>query len=273
MKDEKVSLTPEQQTMLITLFSKVHGCPKAFYEDTKAWEILSQVDYDFEALKVPKGTNLTVCLRAIKLDECVQEFLAEHPKGRVVHLGCGLDSRCCRVAHPEADWLDLDLPEVIELRRKFYKPTAGYTMLSGSVTTHAWMDEIPRDGRQTFVAAEGLMMYLAEGEVKALILALRDRFGPCRLVFDAFSTLTVRNISRHPSIRATGAKIQWGVDDPGEIEAWGDGIQLVEEWFFNRSDHLSHLSWGNRLMFWLAGLFPAALKAQRILVFNLTPVE
>ena len=269
MSGEKIQLTSEQQTLLITLYSKARGCPKNFFYDAKAQEILSQVDYDFEGLHVPTGTNLTVCLRARQMDDYVSEFLKESPDGRVIHLGCGLDSRCCRVEHPQADWYDLDLPEVIELRKKFYETTAGYTMLSSSVTEHSWMDKIPQDDRPVILVAEGLSMYLAEADVKALILAIQRRFPGCRLIFDAYSTLTVRNVSRHPSIRATGAKIVWGIDDPRDLETWGENINLVDEWFFTQSTYIPSLSWGNRLIFKLVGLFRTALRAQRILVFDL----
>jgi O-methyltransferase involved in polyketide biosynthesis len=266
---EKVKLTHEQATMLITLFSKARGTPPEVYDDPKAREILTGVDYDFSALHVPAKTNLTVCLRARKLDDYTRDFLAEHPAGRVLHLACGLDSRCERVAHPQADWYDLDLPEVIELRRKFYEEKPGYTMLAQSVTEHSWMERIQGDGRPTLVVAEGLLMYLAEAEVKALLLALQERFPGCRLVCDVFSMLVVRRIKRHPSIRATGATIQWGINDARLMEGWGKGIRLVEEWLFTQSEHIGKLGWWARFMFWVAGKFPIAVKAQRILNIEL----
>ena len=57
--------------------------------------------------------------------------------------------------------------------------------------------------------------------------------------------------------------------DPGEIETWGDGIRLKEEWYFTQAEEIRHLSFGNRLMFRVSGMFQAAKKAHRILFYEL----
>ena len=36
----------------------------------------------------------------------------------IVHIGCGFDSRFERVDNGQVEWYDLDLPDVIKLRRK-----------------------------------------------------------------------------------------------------------------------------------------------------------
>jgi len=68
---QKIRLTPEQETLLITLYSKALGCPDSLFADEKSREILEQIDYDFSLLKVPVGTRLTVCIRAKKIDDYV----------------------------------------------------------------------------------------------------------------------------------------------------------------------------------------------------------
>jgi O-methyltransferase involved in polyketide biosynthesis len=121
---EKIRLAPEQETLLITLFAKAMGCPESLFADDKSNEILEQIDYDFSQLKVPIGTRLSVCIRAKKIDNYVTDFLADHPKGLVLHLGCGLDSRNTRVDHGGVEWDDLDRSEVNALRKNsLMKPT------------------------------------------------------------------------------------------------------------------------------------------------------
>ena len=74
----KITLTPEQETLLITLYAKAQpGNPLLF--DPKAREILDQVDYDFTQLRVPYKTVILVCQRANKLDAVTREFLAAKP--------------------------------------------------------------------------------------------------------------------------------------------------------------------------------------------------
>jgi O-methyltransferase involved in polyketide biosynthesis len=161
------------------------------------------------------------------------------------------------------------LPDVIALRRRFYEESKRYHMIASSVTDLDWAQPVSAQGRPVLVIAEGLLMYLKEADVKALLLMLQAEYPGCELIFDAYSTQVVRRITAHPSIQRTGATIQWGIDDPAEIEEWGEGIRLKEEWFFSQSQAIAGLPFGSRLMFGLAALFPAARKAHRILYFSL----
>ena len=48
----KFTLTPEQETLLITLYARAQPGNPLFF-DPAAREILDQVDYDFSRLRVP----------------------------------------------------------------------------------------------------------------------------------------------------------------------------------------------------------------------------
>jgi O-methyltransferase involved in polyketide biosynthesis len=161
------------------------------------------------------------------------------------------------------------LPDVIELRRKFYPESETYQMIACSVTDLEWTERVSPDGRPVFVVAEGLLMYLHESDVRALFLRLHQKFTGCSLVFDAFSKITADRIQAHPSLRKTVATIHWGIDDPRAIEQWAEGICFKEEWFFSQSPDIGKLSWFYRLMFRLSGSIPAAQRAQRLLYFTL----
>ncbi len=264
---EKITLTKEQETLLIPLFSKAQE--NSILRDEKARQILERADYDFSSLKVPEKTAVTLRMRAKQLDAYTRDFLGQHPDALVIHLGCGLDSRCLRVEHPQALWIDLDLPDVIELRRKFYAETGAYRMIASSVMDLDWTNAIAVEGRPVFVVAEGLLMYLHESEVRELIVCLHERFPGCHLAFDAFSKLTASRIQAHPSIQTTGAAVHWGIDDPHEIETWAQGIWLEQEWFFSQSADIPKLGRFYRVMFRLTGGIPAAQKAQRLLYYTL----
>ncbi len=264
---EKISLTEEQETLLIPLFAKAQE--NSILRDEKAREILDRVQYDFQALKVPEKTAVTLRMRAKQLDEYTRAFLCDHTNAVVIHLGCGLDSRCIRVQTERASWYDLDLPDVIELRQKFFPQTDTYRLIPSSVTDLDWMEKFEPEERPVFVIAEGLLMYLHESDVRALICGLQEHFPGCHLVFDAFSKLTANRIQAHPSIQKTGAAVHWGIDDPREIETWGQGIQLKEEWFFSQSLDIPRLSWFYRVMFRLTSGIQIAQKAQRLLYYRL----
>jgi O-methyltransferase involved in polyketide biosynthesis len=268
---EKITLTEAQETLLVPLYSKATESRRRnpIFADEKAQEILARADYDFAKLNVPRKTSITLCIRANKLDAYTRAFIDNHPQGMVIHLGCGLDSRCLRVRHENVEWFDLDLPDVIELRHKFYEETATYHLIPSSVTDLRWTDVAPYRGRPVLVIAEGLLMYLNEAQVKALILKLKEVYTGCELAFDAFSTLTARRVGSHQSLKKTGAVIRWGIDDASDIERWTTGTRLKEEWYFHQAEEINKLGGGYRLAFRLSGLFQAARKAHRILYYCL----
>ena len=264
---EKIFLTKEQETLLIPLYSKAQDNP--LFDDEKARQILAGVDYDFDKLKTPEKTAVTLRIRAKQLDAYTRRFINARPDALILHLGCGLDSRCERVERARTRWFDLDVPGVIALRRKFYTETETYHMIPSSVTDLSWLDQVSLDGRPVLVVAEGLLMYLYESDVKALVLALRQKFSGCELAFDAFSKLTADRVQAHPSLQKTGAAIHWGIDDPHAIEQWAPGIHLQEEWFFSQEPDMDRLSWLYRSMLRLSGSIQAANRAHRLLYYTL----
>ena len=141
-------------------------------------------------------------------------------------------------------------------------------MIASSVTELDWMDDIPQRQGPVLVIAEGLLMYLTEVQVKALISKLYESFPEGSLVFDTYSVFTKKRAASHPSFRKTGAVVQWGIDDPGELEEWVKGLRFEEEWFFTEADELKELGFWDRIAFRIAGMFTMAKKAHRILIYS-----
>jgi O-methyltransferase involved in polyketide biosynthesis len=270
VEKQKIQLTQEKETLLIPLYSKaVEGRKRhPIIVDPKAEEILQTIDYDFKELRVPKQTLVTLAMRAKKLDSYVRDYLDRTENPLVLHLGCGLDSRMFRVKPTKGEWYDLDYPDVIALRKKFYDETEHYHMISSSVTDRAWLNQV-KENSPACIIAEGLFMYLHEEEVKQLFVDLQKSLPSSEISFDAYSRLTARSANNHPSIKKTGAQIHWGIDEAERIETWGTGVKLLEEWYFTDSEDISKLTYRDRLLFRIMGLFPAAKKAHRILRFCL----
>ena len=264
---KQIALEKEQETLLIPLFGKASF--QHIFPDEKAKSIINQIDYDFDKLNIPKKTASTLVIRAKKLDEITEKFIKKNPNGIILHLGCGLDSRCLRVSHPNNQWFDLDFPAVISLRNEFYDETDKYKMLSSSATDLDWINSVPQEDSPYLVIAEGLFMYITEEEIRKLFQALKIRFNTVEIAFDVFSEFTVKNIAKHPSMQKTGAKINWGIDNSKDIENWATGYTLIEEWFFNESPLASKFGLIYSFMFKLTSAIEIAKKAQRILYIRL----
>lgn len=211
-------------TMLCTLYMRAYESRSehSILGDRAAAEAVDRIDYDFERVKkaVRASSNqYGVALRAKQLDVWSGEFLDRHPDAVVLHLGCGLDSRAFRLhPAPRVDWYDVDVPEVIELRRQVYAGSDRYHMVASSVTAPGWLDAIPTN-RPVLVVAEGLLMYLTEDEVRQLLQRLTDRFATGELLFDGLAPWAVRL-----------TKIQhWATRDPHQLERWSPRLRYVGE--------------------------------------------
>jgi O-methyltransferase involved in polyketide biosynthesis len=186
------------ETLLITLAIRAIESqrPDALIKDKRAVALVSQMDQDFlrkKLAKIEDYSQVATILRGREFDCHTQDFLARHPDAVVVHIGCGLDTRFERVCSEQPDngqveWYDLDLPDVIELRRKLIGgEEARYHLLACSVLDSTWPDGVSAHRQRPFLfLAEGVLMYFDEAQIKSLVLTLREHFSGAELVFDAF---------------------------------------------------------------------------------------
>jgi O-methyltransferase involved in polyketide biosynthesis len=261
MQTEKVHFTKEKETMLVTLYGRALETKEydPILRDPEAVEAVRRIDYDFEGLKVRRHDVMAIAARAKVLDDWVQEFLAQNPRTSVLHLGCGLDSRVYR-ANPSPDvlWFDVDYPEIIELRKRLFPERANYQMIGSSVTDPGWLEQVPAD-RPAVIVAEGLMYYLKEEEGQALVKRLVDRFPNGQILFDAISRAYLKLQKTNVGIKATGARIWWGINDPHELETWSPRIKLLTNWSVMDQDFpsIKRMSGGMRATIHLFALIPA----------------
>ena len=116
----KIAGVPE--TLLIPLYCRAMETqrPDGIIKDGKAVEMVQSIDYDFSRFDKARGSQVGVAIRTEILNEGVRAFTGKHPDATVVNLGAGLCTRFTRVDNGRVTWYELDLPEVIELRRKFF---------------------------------------------------------------------------------------------------------------------------------------------------------
>lgn len=258
----RVGATPlaeEAETSLITLYAKAADSrmPDSILRDAFAARAISAIDYDFSRLPVDLDSIIGIAARAKILDEWTQEFLAANPTALVLHLGCGLDSRVFRIDPPRSVyWCDVDLPEVIALRRSLYPRRAGCHLLGCSVTEHSWLARLPGD-RATMIVAEGLLFYLEEHEVRDLLSRLTNHLRSGELAFDGYDRISLRILEANPMIRVTGASLHWGMDDPRELEALVPRLRLEQELTGFDPALIARLSWFTRLAVWSREMVPA----------------
>jgi O-methyltransferase involved in polyketide biosynthesis len=269
-----LQLTPEQETLLIPLAARArqNAWPDPILRDETSAQVLGRLGRRVPTLPVLRGDAIGLALRARQLDGWTIAFLMRHPVATVLHLGCGLDGRVDRVRpSSQVRWFDLDLPEVTSLRRAVYPRTEGpgYQLIGASVTDERWLVQVPTD-RPTLIVAEGLLMYLSEPDVRQLITRLSARFPSGELLFDALSPLGVRLGARHPALRASGARLRWGLQDPCQVVTWVPHLTLLEDVGLMDLLGFARLRPAERAAWRVAGQVPALRQFHRLLRYRLS---
>ena len=249
-----LKLSGVTETLLITLYLRAMESqrPDALIKDEKAVKLVKQMSddglYDFSRIKLlhlNEANKLVIILRNRQFDRVTLDFLKRYPAAFVVHIGCGLDTRFERVDNGQVEWYDLDLPDVIKLRRKLFGDEgARHHPLGCSVLDDAWLDAVSAHHQRPFLfVAEGVSMHLEEAQNKSLVRTLYEHFPGAELVFDAYSPLH-NWVSNIQSARF-GFRTHWGIWSGKEIERWGDGIHLLDEWGYLDSpeQRSAHLRW------------------------------
>jgi O-methyltransferase involved in polyketide biosynthesis len=218
------------ETLLITLYIRAMESrrPDALLRDAKAEELVTRMANGFDRirqLKIDESDKATIILRNREFDRLAGKFISLHPDAVVVHIGCGLDSRFERVDNGSVEWFDLDVPEVIKLRKKLLGNEKGrYHFLPFSAFDGQWLETVAaHSSRPLLFLAEGVFMYFPEEQVRSLVLKLLELFPGSELAFDGFSPFVVWANNR------LGARYHWACKKGKKLESWGD-IHLLGEW-------------------------------------------
>ena len=227
-------LTGVPLTLLLPLYYRaVDACQRVpLLGDPAAGLILKRLQYDPALLTGASHDRVMVMMRAREFDRRTRAFLAMHPNATIIELGCGLDTRCYRVDDGCAWWYEVDLPEVIDLRREVLSEFSRCRFIASSVLDFSWMDLIPEPvASAVLVLAEGLLMHFEDDQVRSLVRALGARFPGSHLICDVFSRFFVRlSPWLHPVLRRVHAMPRWGIERSTDPESWGGQIRLIEEW-------------------------------------------
>ena len=266
---EKVGLTAERETALITLVGKARQSASAdpILPDPWAEAAVERVDYDFAKLKVRDYESRIIAIRSTEFDALARSFIAEHPDAIVLGLGCGLDSRVFRVDPPATvAWVDIDFADVVDLRRRLFPEREGYSMVGAPVGEPGWLDSVPTD-RPVMALAEGLSMYLDEPTMRRLLNDITGRFPSGRIAFDAWSTMSLRGAQRR-GIKGTGASFGWAIDDPASIRALDEHLVLEREISATDLVAFRRMPAWSRVVSRLMSPIASLRRANRILVYR-----
>lgn len=239
------------ETLLIPLWARANETSKTqpIIRDERAVVMLAEIEYDFARFQHACLSQWGIAVRTRLLDRATQDFLDRQPKSCVINLGCGLDTRHERLRHRDTLWYELDVPESLALRRRFFTESEQYRFIAQSVFDTAWFAEVEPGDRAVLLIAEGLFVYFEECEIRALFHRLAQHFAGAEMLLEVQGPAIVGRSRRHDALSKLkdAPEFKWGTSDDKAPEVWHPGIRVIERWrFFDY--HPERAGWLGRLM-------------------------
>jgi O-methyltransferase involved in polyketide biosynthesis len=236
-----INLGDVQKTLLLPLWGRAVETKKSNPSliDETAVEIIDQIDYDFSktAQNLDDLTKIGWIQRSLICDQVTERFLTNYPGGTVVNIGCGLDTTFERVDDGQVRWYDLDLADVIELRRHFIEESERRRFIAASFLEKGWLEHIEVEGNALFIAA-GVFYYFEEQEIREFLIRLCDRYPGSEMLFDVSSPIGVK-IANRKVIESSGldekSYLTWGLKNAQDLLTWDSRIRILGRYHYFRT--------------------------------------
>lgn len=211
-------MTGVNKTLYIPLYGKAAVSKKGvILKDVKAEEIWEKEGFELHGKAKSKWLTYYMAMRARVFDDWTREQLKVHPGAVVLHIGCGMDGRIERLGRPLNQWYDLDFPEVIGERKKYYAESESYHMLTADASEPGWLKDFPKD-KPAVVIMEGVSMYLENEPLKKLLSALGEQFSSVSLLMDVYTVFGAKASKYKNPINEVGVRTLFGIDKPESLE-------------------------------------------------------
>ena len=226
---QSIQLGQVQESLLVPLYARAVDSlrKRPVLNDRKAAEMVQSIEWDFRRFH-QRWRLAAAVLRTAMYDEWVKDFLERHPEGTVVEIGVGLNTRFERLDNGAVHWFDLDLPDAVELRQRFFSDGGRRMTVAGSIVDPDWMDAVRRSPGPYCFVAEAVFIYLTEQEVKAALAQIAANFPGASIAFDTTGLRGITFGNEDHADRKLEARFAWGCEDPRQIERWKIGLRLVE---------------------------------------------
>jgi len=232
-ENKTIELGSVQKTLLLPLWGRAAETqrPRPKLVDQTAVKIVHGIDFDFSIIE--KNTNpltrASWIARSVYFDGEIRKYLERFPGGPVVNIGCGFDTTFERVDNGKVLWFDLDLPDVITLRKQYVPETDRRKFIDESVFGKNWYEKIA-DRENALLMMAGVIYYFKEDEIQGLFREFKKQFKCTDIIFDYSSEKGVE-IANRKVIKRGGldekSNLVWGTNNIREIVKWDSGITVM----------------------------------------------
>ena len=205
------------KTLYIPLYGKcVVSRKHIILHDPMAERIWEAEGFPVRGKSRSKWLAYNMAMRARVFDDWTDLMLEQNRDALVLHVGCGLDSRCMRVSRPCRDWIDCDFPEVIALRSRYFSQNEHYHMMPLDAAAPEQIEKLP-ESSTAIVVLEGLCMYLTDDQLHGFLSALQAKYSRLHVLMDVYTEFGARASRIKNPVNDVGVTRLYGIDDPARV--------------------------------------------------------
>lgn len=225
------------KTLFIPLTARIYVSkrfPNYFY-DEKCLEIEKLIPMELLNIKSNQYQNFANVSCFFNMDKIVRDFIENNGECNIVNLGCGLETNYYRIKDDRATFYELDLPEVIENRRKVLGETSKDICLPYSMFDLKWCSHIDKN-KPTLITARGVFEYFEVDKIVELLKQLSKEITNAEVVFDSPNSKALGYTNRY--VKKTGnddARIKFFIDDDNEFANKVNAELLSSSTFFKET--------------------------------------
>ena len=171
------------KTLYIPLYGKAKVSRQGIIlNDPYAEAIWKEEAFPIHGKSRSKWLAYNMAMRARVFDDWTDSLLQQNEDALVLHIGCGLDSRYMRIKSSCSEWIDCDLPDVIEARKKHFQENETYHTLDKKYRIlHILMDVytdfgVKASNYKNPVKDVGVTKLYGINDIDSIISGLRIRF-------------------------------------------------------------------------------------------------
>ncbi|HDD0308877.1 class I SAM-dependent methyltransferase [Staphylococcus aureus] len=217
------------ESMLIPLIAraKEYEYEKPIIKDALSKKIFDGLDDMYKNVTCDDMSQIGISIRSVIIDSVTKRLIKDNKNLIVVNIGCGLDTRFHRFNKEKISWIDLDVPESIEIRKTFFKETDSYKMIAKSMLDYSWIEDVKNykffnSKSNILFIFEGVLMYFDESVMTKLLHTIIKKFGDHNLTFaiEFCSTTIANNTKRHKSVSKLSSQpvFKYGYNDLNELD-------------------------------------------------------
>lgn len=236
------------KTLYIPLYGKSYVSRKGIIlSDKKAEEIWAAEGFELKGKSTSKWLAYYMGMRSKVFDNWLVDKISRNKEAVVIHIGCGMDSRVLRINAREQHWYDVDFPEVIAERKRYYEETEYYHMIEADMRDEKWIHSISLK-KHAIIVMEGVSMYLSNEELKAALENMCAHFEQVELLMDCYTTFAAKASKYKNPINDVGVTEVYGLDDPRQLET-ANGLTYIKEYDMTPSYLIDELEGAEKVIF------------------------